>query len=220
MRDDGPGIEPEPARRIFEKLYQVKSADGGNPSKGLGLGLFIAREIVTRQGGTLAFDSVPGKGSTFYFSLPLFELEPFLAPFFDSESPGTLHLLRVRVFPPRHALNGAAARVVLLECRSILQHHLHAADRMLPETAPDGAEGDLFIVSASPAPIAEKAARRLEQLLRAQHIIKINWLEPVVDPMPVDYDAKAPVPLASAAKAVEAAIKRMVSERLSDADAR
>jgi signal transduction histidine kinase len=70
VRDHGPGIPEDFRGRIFEKFAQ---ADGGNTRTrgGSGLGLCISKAIVERFGGTIGFDSIPGDGSTFYFTLPL-----------------------------------------------------------------------------------------------------------------------------------------------------
>ena len=55
--------------KIFDRFYQV--ADVNRSNAGFGLGLYIAAEIVNRQNGKIWVDSEPGKGSTFYFSLPI-----------------------------------------------------------------------------------------------------------------------------------------------------
>jgi PAS domain S-box-containing protein len=67
VRDNGIGIAPVDAARVFEKFERaVPTSDGG-----LGLGLFITRQLVDAHGGTLSFDSVPGQGTTFHVCLPL-----------------------------------------------------------------------------------------------------------------------------------------------------
>ena len=71
VTDTGPGMDAEHTERIFERLYQVKGANQAG-RKGLGLGLFICRELVTRQGGRIWVTSELGKGSSFYFTLPVF----------------------------------------------------------------------------------------------------------------------------------------------------
>jgi NtrC-family two-component system sensor histidine kinase KinB len=67
VRDEGPGIPAESAGRVFDRFYRVPGA----PKHGAGLGLAIAREIVVAHGGTIACQSEPGKGSDFYFLLPV-----------------------------------------------------------------------------------------------------------------------------------------------------
>ena len=68
VQDFGIGIAKENVDRIFDKFYRAKTdfALGG-----IGLGLFISSEIVKAHGGSLSVGSELGKGSTFYFSLPL-----------------------------------------------------------------------------------------------------------------------------------------------------
>ncbi len=70
VADNGIGIDPAKADKIFDRFYRV-SDDSVNTFPGLGLGLYLAAEIVKKQGGRIWMDSKPGKGSTFYFSLPV-----------------------------------------------------------------------------------------------------------------------------------------------------
>jgi signal transduction histidine kinase len=71
VRDQGAGIESEFLPYVFDRLRQADGpATGGN--RGLGLGLWIVRDIVERHGGTVAVASAgEGKGSTFTVTLPL-----------------------------------------------------------------------------------------------------------------------------------------------------
>ncbi|HEY1463945.1 MAG TPA: ATP-binding protein [Terriglobales bacterium] len=79
VADTGRGIMPEAKNMIFERLYQdPDSIDDSR--KGLGLGLYIAREIVSLHGGRIWVESEPGHGSVFTFTLPLFSLAKLLAP--------------------------------------------------------------------------------------------------------------------------------------------
>jgi NtrC-family two-component system sensor histidine kinase KinB len=65
--DQGPGIPREFQSRIFERFFRIPGAE---ESKGIGLGLAIAREIVVSHGGSIGVQSSPGQGSEFYFKLP------------------------------------------------------------------------------------------------------------------------------------------------------
>ncbi|CAM2926621.1 sensor histidine kinase [Rariglobus hedericola] len=67
VRDQGPGIPPESMGHIFDRFYRVPD----QAKKGAGLGLTIAREIVVAHGGSIACASNAGKGSDFYFLLPV-----------------------------------------------------------------------------------------------------------------------------------------------------
>jgi len=70
VTDTGAGIAEEELERIFERFYKV---DKSRSSRGTGLGLAIARHIVEAHGGSLWAESIEGRGSTFFFSLPLDE---------------------------------------------------------------------------------------------------------------------------------------------------
>ncbi|MEO8852244.1 MAG: PAS domain-containing protein [Ginsengibacter sp.] len=71
VQDFGSGIEREKQSKIFERFYQVVEVNRSNA--GFGLGLYIASQIVQRQNGKIWVESEAGKGSTFYFSLPIGE---------------------------------------------------------------------------------------------------------------------------------------------------
>jgi signal transduction histidine kinase len=78
VRDSGVGIPPDQLARVFERYWQAKRTD----RRGIGLGLSIAQGLVEAQGGTLSVESELGRGTTFSFTLPLYN-QPFSsrAPF-------------------------------------------------------------------------------------------------------------------------------------------
>jgi signal transduction histidine kinase len=65
VADQGPGIPPEYQQRVFEKFFRLPGAKG----EGIGLGLYISREIVAAHGGEMGVESVPAGGSRFWFTL-------------------------------------------------------------------------------------------------------------------------------------------------------
>jgi len=65
IEDTGPGIPAEYQQRIFEKFFRMPGTKG----EGIGLGLYISREIVAAHGGEMGVESEPGKGSRFWFTL-------------------------------------------------------------------------------------------------------------------------------------------------------
>jgi signal transduction histidine kinase len=66
VRDEGPGIEPEHHRSVFERFWR-----GPDSGKGLGLGLSIVRQVAQRHGGTVELISQEGQGSTFVIAVPV-----------------------------------------------------------------------------------------------------------------------------------------------------
>jgi signal transduction histidine kinase len=70
VTDTGPGIQPEYREQIFERFFRVPGSTSGTA----GLGLFIAREVVKGHAGEIGVESEPGKGSTFWFTIPAAEV--------------------------------------------------------------------------------------------------------------------------------------------------
>ena len=69
VRDFGIGMTPATQEKIFDRFYRV-SSKMASTFPGLGLGLYIASQIIKRHGGKIGVESIAGKGSTFYFTLP------------------------------------------------------------------------------------------------------------------------------------------------------
>jgi len=65
VEDNGPGIPPDAATRVFEPFLQL-----GEDVRGSGLGLALVKQIVEQHGGAVAIHSAPGGGACFSFTLP------------------------------------------------------------------------------------------------------------------------------------------------------
>ena len=68
VSDTGPGVPEGEQARVFGRFYRGEEV---RDQEGLGLGLFLTRSILTREGGYVKLSSKPGKGSTFSLYLPL-----------------------------------------------------------------------------------------------------------------------------------------------------
>jgi signal transduction histidine kinase len=72
VQDQGMGIPHQALNRIFDRFYRVDDSARRIPG-GIGLGLALVREVIRAHGGTIWVESALGKGSTFYFTLPVAE---------------------------------------------------------------------------------------------------------------------------------------------------
>ena len=71
VSDNGIGIAPTDLPHVFSRFYQVAGGRLHRGVRGLGIGLYIAREIVERHGGAIWVESAENEGSTFYVTLPI-----------------------------------------------------------------------------------------------------------------------------------------------------
>lgn len=69
VTDYGIGISAEQQPFIFDRFYRVDDSSSAFP--GLGLGLYISSEIIKKHNGKMGLNSEAGKGSAFWFTLPL-----------------------------------------------------------------------------------------------------------------------------------------------------
>jgi hypothetical protein len=117
VTDTGRGISLESLELVFERLAQINTSDETS-RKGLGLGLFIAKELVMLHGGRIWVESQVGKGSTFFFTLPVFSLAKMCAPLFAEHTQvASAELITVDVA----AIEGIVSEECLLEIRRLLE---------------------------------------------------------------------------------------------------
>lgn len=69
VRDSGPGIAPENIEQIFDPFFTTKQGGRKLESSGIGLGLYICRELIEDNGGSIDVESQPGEGATFIIEL-------------------------------------------------------------------------------------------------------------------------------------------------------
>ena len=69
VADQGIGMNTEQQHKVFEKFYRIDASD--TATKGLGIGLYLARNIIEAHQGKIWLESAPGEGTRFFFTLPL-----------------------------------------------------------------------------------------------------------------------------------------------------
>ncbi len=79
VRDRGIGIPGDELAQVFERFHRGRQVSSTNYG-GLGLGLYISKQIIERHGGSIWVESAEGVGTTFYFSLPVTSVAPPAAP--------------------------------------------------------------------------------------------------------------------------------------------
>lgn len=163
--DTGYGISPENCDKVFDRLAQVKTLAEAS-RKGLGLGLFISRELVSQHGGRIWVESQQGTGSTFYFTLPVFSLaklcESILTP--NNLASGCVTLLSIDV----SAVDGDIQMQDLPGIRKVLKRCiLTGQDLLLPSTTETEAVGTFFVIACAETNGAEAITKRLRRELDA-----------------------------------------------------
>jgi len=145
VSDTGRGISPENREMVFDRLAQVKS--GAEASRnGLGLGLFISKELVSRHGGRIWVESQLGHGSTFYFTLPVFSLAKLCAHVFTAPNleAGSVTLISVDVV----AVEGAVRADILPELRTVLERCIDPGQDVLLPSMNDAESAETFFIVA------------------------------------------------------------------------
>jgi signal transduction histidine kinase len=171
VSDSGCGIGPDMTERIFERLFQTSdpSLEG---RKGLGLGLYICKDLVTRQGGQIWAKSDPEQGTVFSVTLPIFSLPNLMSMAFRKEvladRPVTL------VVTELGSQSGWLSNDVRAEqahaVREILQRCLHSRlDVLLPKMGLTEAAELFFIVAITDSVGGEALSKRIREQLR-EHV--------------------------------------------------
>jgi len=164
VSDSGCGISPEMTERIFERLFQVADpALAGR--KGLGLGLYICKELVTRQGGQIRARSAPGAGAVFSVTFPVFSLASLIAPVLRTESrmESPVALVITQIGSQTGWLSDAENSHWI---RALLQQCLHSDQGvLLPKMGSAGAAELFFILAGTDGIGAEAITRRIRKRL-------------------------------------------------------
>jgi signal transduction histidine kinase len=150
VSDTGRGISPEAKALIFERLYQDPDSIDNNRS-GLGLGLFICREIVRLHEGRIWVASELGQGSTFTFTLPVYSLAKQLAPviIYQDQLRPAFVLVRVELTPPSNLPRGNW-KETWQQCLETVRRCVYLdKDLVLPPMGTSGASEVFYVVAST-----------------------------------------------------------------------
>jgi signal transduction histidine kinase len=150
VSDTGRGISPEAKALIFERLYQDPNSIDSSRS-GLGLGLFICRELIRLHQGSITVASELGQGSTFTFNLPVYSLANLLSPVitYQEQLRPSFVLVQVDVRPPTSPPRGSWQDTWHL-CLDTLRRCVYLdKDLVLPPIGAAGAAETFFVVAST-----------------------------------------------------------------------
>jgi signal transduction histidine kinase len=168
ISDTGCGIKPEVSKLIFERLYQA-TEPGEDGRKGLGLGLYISKELVERQGGKIWVASEPQKGSNFFFTVPIFSLASLIGPILTNEvKPDNAIAVLLVEMDSQHGLLSPDERIVMSNvARTLLQRCLLPdLDVVLPKMDSGDVQDLFFAVAWANKHGAEVMSRRVREQFR------------------------------------------------------
>jgi nitrogen-specific signal transduction histidine kinase len=200
VSDTGRGIGPEAKALIFERLYQDPDAVD-NSRSGLGLGLFICREIVRLHQGRIWVSSEPGQGSTFTFTLPVYSLAKLLAPAITHEGRLRPAFVLVRVeLAPLSGLPRGNWKDTWRQCLETLRHCVYLdKDLVLPPMGTSATNETLFVVASTDLQgsgvMTMRIREQMERLgnLKAKCILTVSALPIEVAPHNPDADLEQQV---------------------------
>jgi signal transduction histidine kinase len=150
VTDTGRGIGREAQSLIFERLYQDPDSVDSNRS-GLGLGLFICKELIRLHGGRIWVTSEPGEGSIFTFTLPRYSLAKLLAPVvvYEGRLRAAFVLVRVELAPLTNPPRGNW-RETWQQCLEILRRCVYLdKDLVLPPMWASGSTETFYVLAST-----------------------------------------------------------------------
>jgi signal transduction histidine kinase len=165
VSDTGCGISPDFTERVFERLFQAPDPAWAG-RKGLGLGLYICKELVTLQGGHIWAKSVLGQGSAFSFTLPVFSLPNLLSPALLQKGRGkrSITLIITELASRTGWLSDEVRTEYCHRVRDLLRRCLYSdLDILLPKMGSAGAAELFFIVVDTDAMGSEAILKRIRE---------------------------------------------------------
>jgi signal transduction histidine kinase/ActR/RegA family two-component response regulator len=195
VTDTGPGIPPEARGRLFESFYQVE-ASSTRRHGGAGLGLAISKQIVDLMGGEIGVETEPGKGSTFWFTVPLGIAADGLSAQREIAAAGLrTPASEVRAGgPPGTAATEGSGR----SGRSQIDVPVHGATPATPQRGPQGPNGPAWppvpgargrVLVAEDNPVNQRVAVGILEVLGFEAELAANGAEAVEAATRNRYDA-------------------------------
>jgi hypothetical protein len=174
VTDSGCGIDPDMTERIFERLFQASDPASADRN-GLGLGLYICKDLVTRQGGKIWAKSATEQGSVFSVTFPIFSLPKLLAPAFSAETQTErpITLVVIEIGSQAGWLSNEVRAEQCRGVRDLLRGCLYSdQDILVPKTDFAGPAELFFIVAITDEIGGEAICQRIRKLLDSSESLR------------------------------------------------
>ncbi|HXY25765.1 MAG TPA: HAMP domain-containing sensor histidine kinase [Candidatus Acidoferrum sp.] len=179
VSDTGPGIPAESLPQVFDRLYQGPAV-AESSRRGLGLGLHITRELVTRHGGRIWVESELGHGATFHFTLPIFSVEASIAPLIRSAVAADkkeFALVTVVLTPANGSRRGLGERFLASVGQTLTRCTLPDMDVLLPRLDGPNHSAKFFIFACANRSGARVLTQRVQEQLQSMEELKTEQAE-------------------------------------------
>jgi PAS domain S-box-containing protein len=179
VSDTGCAISRNESERIFEYLYQGEKNDGAS-RKGLGLDLYICKELVNRHGGQIWVQSELGHGSTFFFTLPVFSVEQLLGPILTETNLqiGATAIITVEIFPDEKRGLTKDDEAALQDVWNVINGCILPGKDLLLRMTPYTGVGRAFcILVHADRSGAEALVRRIRERLKCSETLQSSGLQ-------------------------------------------
>ncbi len=166
VEDTGCGLQPDVLEKVFDRLYQLPTpTEAGR--KGLGIGLYICKELVKRQRGRIWVQSEPGRGSRFFFTLPVASMAAILLPLIGKLKSTGYTVALFSIAAERANCDQAIPERLCQELRHIVQRcTLPDLDVLLPNMGGAAEQGRCFVLAVANEGGAKVLAQRLHEQLQ------------------------------------------------------
>ncbi len=211
VSDTGRGINAEAKALIFERLFQDPDQIDNNRT-GLGLGLYISKELVNLQGGKIWVSSEPGQGSTFTFTLPIYSLAALLSPVvtYEGKMRPSFVLTRIELTPLQTSARGNW-KETWQQCLEIVRRCVYLdKDLVLPPTTAHGAGEAFYVIASTDLQRAGVMTTRIREQLERVPGLKAKALL-AISLVPVNFAALEPdAPLEQQVQALAGRVTEMI----------
>ena len=226
VSDTGCGISPHLTERIFERLFQA-----GDPAsagrKGLGLGLYICKDLVTRQGGRIWVESASSRGSVFCVTLPVFSLPDMVDSIVRKarRKDSSLSFVVAELGSRTGWISDEVRTENSQGVRDLLQRCLHSdLDVLLPKISSTGAAELYFIVAVTDQIGAEAIIARIQRrMVRSEYVqqagLNLSTSSQLLDALDGDADESMDVSVAKMSGQIQELIDfALTSRKMAHAD--